>query len=129
MSNILISFIISLLLRIFVKDWENIFGLGDEINGKLEELLDVFCITVSLEGVHIILASVLSAIGQQDFILNFTTVTLYLLGIGSGIYLGHVKGRLYLSLILNIFIDSMVYGVAGSLGSPLRPSASLSDLL
>lgn len=63
MSNILISFILSLLLHIFVKDWENIFGLDNEINAKLEELLDIFCLTVSLEGVHIIIASVLSAIG------------------------------------------------------------------
>jgi hypothetical protein len=67
--------------------------LGDEVNEKLAEILSLFCITLAIEGAHIIIASVLNAIGQEDFFLNFSIVVLYVLGIGSGIYLGHIRGR------------------------------------
>jgi hypothetical protein len=50
-------------MNIFIKDWMNMFGLGDEVNEKLSELLNIFCMTFTIRGAHIILIGILNAIG------------------------------------------------------------------
>jgi hypothetical protein len=60
----------SLMLNIFKHNWLGVFGLREDDEHKMLSMLGIFSITMTIDGLQIIMASILNAIGFMSFTLN-----------------------------------------------------------
>lgn len=86
------------MLHIFKHEWTSTFYLNEESTKLLLNMINLFSLTLSIEGAHMIIASILNAIGEHDFALNLSLIALYGVGILSGIYEAYFKEKGYCQL-------------------------------